>query len=109
MARGFPASAFAPCPGMVLLFDIVGIYGRDARAAVFVGLLRMSASFLAFHGCFGFGWGVFVGGLSRVKMHHVPFRELGWNGLEAFGLWSGSGWSQPESLILAQNERWRQA
>ena len=34
---------------------------------------------------------------------------IGWLGLGAFGCW-GFGWfDEPESLILAQSERWRHA
>ncbi len=49
------------------------------------GLLRVAHLFWLSLGGSGFGWGVFVGGLSRVKMHHVPFRELGWSGLRLSG------------------------
>ncbi len=53
--------------------------------------------------------GRFRGGPISCKDAPCALRELGWTGFKAFGLWSGFDRSQLESLILAQNERWRQA
>jgi hypothetical protein len=70
------------------LFDIVGL-GREAWAAAFwcAGMCH-----------------VFL--LRRYTCRSVPW-NFGWAG----GVWLLLAWleDQPESLILAQDERWRQA
>ncbi len=61
------------------MFDIVGIYGRDARAAVWNGLLRVAHLFGIFAGVLALA-GAFSRRAYSCEDAPCVLRELGWNG-----------------------------